>query len=85
MHGAHCTEQFNRLLGRFHVPAPHFGVDSGESGPKDQVALQWLHYYYTLLSYWCTAARSIEIVRYCRTISRHAADGISKAIPVQWL
>jgi len=47
---------------------------SGESGPKDQVALQW---HYTSLSYWCTAARTIEIVRYARIISRHA-DGISR-------
>ena len=47
--------------------SPQFRTDgsrlpSGKSGPKDQVALQWLHYYYTSLSYWCMAARSIEIV-----------------------
>jgi len=50
---------------------------SGESRPKDQVALQWLHYYYTSLSYWCTAAQSIEIVQYARTISQHTV-GISR-------
>jgi len=53
------------------------GVGSGESESKDQVALQWLHYYYTSLLYWCTAARSIEIVWYSRTVCRHA-DGIRR-------
>jgi len=50
---------------------------SVESGPKDQVALQWLRYYYTSLLYWCTAARSIEIVQYART-SSWQIDGISR-------
>jgi len=53
---------------------------SGESGPKDQVALQWLHYYYMVLRF-RIGARQIElgpivIVQYAHTISRHT-DGIS--------
>jgi len=48
---------------------------SGESGLKDQVALQWL-YTITILAFISMAARSIKIVQYARIISRHA-DGIS--------
>ena len=53
-------------------------MDSGKSGPKDQVAL---HYYYTSPSHWCTthevAYRNCKFHNFARTISRHA-DGISR-------
>ena len=53
------------VIGRPHtVSTAWYNQRAVESGPKDQVALQWLHYYYTSLLYWCTAARSIEIVNF---------------------